>query len=471
MGSDQVPPGTDEPIRLIVSTIREVETDLDPAVIEAAVLAAGGRRARLRELAAALAGRPGVLTDGRSPAPACVGDLLIALLKAGATRISAPVCATPGCGRELASMQRRGQDWHCAGCRSEWAREECAGCGQAKPVNTRGPGGQAYCWPCARKNAPDPVADIVTVVTAIDPGVPADLIAAAAVLAAPGMMACRKLAQAVRERPGLLTGDGASTPVLSVLRLIDALAEAGAAGIVRPHCPRCGEVRKLRNRLEEVRVCARCYVRSRAVTCSRCGHHRPPHARDAQGRPVCGGCRSRDPANLEPCAGCRRVRRVAARTKDGPWCNSCRPVLTATCFLCGRIRPCEISQATGQPWCEACTQYWSSCAGCGTFAPIYAGTRRRPLCARCHNPDPAFWNRCPACQTTWQLSTRPCHRCGLSSKITDRLSGGTGTVMAGLRPLAQALMAVERPQTAWQWLDKPPVRARCWPPWPVMTGR
>ena len=124
------------------------------------MLAVGGQRTRMRQLAQALAARPGVLTDGRSPAPACVGDLLIALRKAGARTTAAPVCATPGCGRELSSMQRRGQHWYCSGCRTERAREECAGCGKAKPVNTRGPDGRGYCWPCARRDPGDPVADI-----------------------------------------------------------------------------------------------------------------------------------------------------------------------------------------------------------------------------------------------------------------------------------------------------------------------
>jgi hypothetical protein len=72
-------------------------------------------------------------------------------------------------------------------------------------------------------------------------------------------------------------------------------------------------------------------------------------------------------------------------------------------------------------------------------------SRCRCGCARCHNPDPAFWNRCPVCTKSWQLGTAPCKRCGLSSKITDRLSGGTGNIPDSLKPLQQAFMTVERP--------------------------
>ena len=156
------------------------------------------------------------------------------------------------------------------------------------------------------------------------------------------------------------------------------------------------------------------------------------------------------------CTGCGRLRPVAARTADGPWCGSCRPVPVVPCFLCGQTRRCEISQATGKPWCKACRRYWARCAGCGAFESIYAGTRAAPLCARCCNRDPGFWNRCPVCEQTWQLGTSACKRCSLSRSIADLLSGGTGRVSQGLAPLHHALTAVERPATVQNWLTRGP---------------
>ena len=47
------------------------------------------------------------------PAYAMVGDLLIALRKAGA-EVSPPVCAE--CGTPMRTLQRRGQDWFCGAC-------------------------------------------------------------------------------------------------------------------------------------------------------------------------------------------------------------------------------------------------------------------------------------------------------------------------------------------------------------------
>lgn len=305
-----------DPAAFITGLVCGVEQGLDLAALEAAVARAGGGRAKRRRLAQALADRPAVLTDGRSPAPRVVGDLLIALRKAGATAVSPPVCAAAGCGRPLRALRRRGQDWYCAGCTRAW--EPCTACGKTRKVNTRGRDGQAYCQFCGPPEAVDPVEAVVRVVTAIDPSLTAEVVAAAVRDAArqPGQR--RKLAWALQDRPGLLTGDGAAAPVAAVLRLIDALAGSGATMIVRPACPGCRQVKPLAGKQGELRVCARCSARARAVACARCGHVRPACARDAQGRPVCSGCQASDPVNHEPCTGCGQMRQVTARTAEGP---------------------------------------------------------------------------------------------------------------------------------------------------------
>ena len=92
-------------------------------------------------------GGPAVLADGRSPAPRVVGDLLIALRKAGATVISAPTCA--GCGKDLAAMQRRGQDWYCRACGPR--RERCAVLRQHPAGDLPRPGRAAAVSPRARR--------------------------------------------------------------------------------------------------------------------------------------------------------------------------------------------------------------------------------------------------------------------------------------------------------------------------------
>jgi hypothetical protein len=143
-----------DPAAFVVGLVCGIEPGVDLVALEDVVARAGGGRVKLRRLAQALAERPAVLTDGRSPAPRSVGDLLIALRKAGATTVSPPVCAATGCGKPLPVLHRRGQDWYCVGCTRTW--EPCTGCGKTRKVNTRGRDGQAYCQFCGPREAVDP---------------------------------------------------------------------------------------------------------------------------------------------------------------------------------------------------------------------------------------------------------------------------------------------------------------------------
>src|ERR1700719_1688444 len=95
-----------DPIGVIVGLVVERDPGLDRAVLEMVVAEVAGGRAKRRRLAQALLDKPEVLGDGRSPAPRAVADLLIAVRKAGASGIAAPVCAE--CGKQLRTIQRRG---------------------------------------------------------------------------------------------------------------------------------------------------------------------------------------------------------------------------------------------------------------------------------------------------------------------------------------------------------------------------
>ena len=80
-----------DPIGLIVELVAAVEPTLAGEQVRGVVTGVAGGRAKARRLASALAERPGVLLDGRSPAPRAVGELLLALRGAGATTISSAV--------------------------------------------------------------------------------------------------------------------------------------------------------------------------------------------------------------------------------------------------------------------------------------------------------------------------------------------------------------------------------------------
>ena len=110
-------------------------------------------RAKRRRLAQALLDSPSLLIDGRSPAPRAVGDLLIALRRAGAVTISPPVCAD--CGKALRTLQRRGEHWYCGVCGPRL--EPCVGCGQTRRSRLPRPRGRTVvrCLPTGRRHRLD----------------------------------------------------------------------------------------------------------------------------------------------------------------------------------------------------------------------------------------------------------------------------------------------------------------------------
>lgn len=184
-----------DPVGVMVTLIAGASPSLDPGAIRAAVTAVAGGRARQRRLALALAGRPGILSDGRSPAPRAVGNLLIALVRAGAAETSPPVCAE--CGKALRTLQRRGEDWYCGVC-SE-VREPCAACGLTRRVSSRDRAGRPRCWECPDSDGRDPVDVIHGIVTGLDPAAGRETIAGAVRRSAPRPSYQQKLAWALEQ--------------------------------------------------------------------------------------------------------------------------------------------------------------------------------------------------------------------------------------------------------------------------------
>ena len=297
MATAMIPEVLTDPIGLITDRIASVEPNLAPAKIEAMVTGLAGGRTKQRRLAQALHDNPELLTTGRSPAPRALGDLLIALYKAGATRTSLPSCAE--CGKLMRSLQRRGQDWYCSACGP--SREPCTSCGITRVVTFRDRQGGARCPRCPSEDDRDPVEIVIAVVARIDPTVKPEVVARAVRTAVPRAGQRYRLAWALEDRPALLTGDGAQAPIPSVLRLIDQLCEAGSQAIIHPACPHCRRVIHLHRSINGQWLCRTCVARTRAQPCSRCKAVREAATRDDQGRPLCPYLpdhRSRQPGDL-----------------------------------------------------------------------------------------------------------------------------------------------------------------------------
>jgi hypothetical protein len=449
------PPGEAlvDPIGTVVAIVTAVDSALDPDTARRVVEKVVGGRAKSRRLATTLAEDASVLTSGRSPAPKVVGDLLLALRVAGAARISPPWCTD--CGREITSMQRRGDEWYCSPC---FARPQpCASCGQERPVTFRDRHGGPRCSQCPDHDARDPRQVLVEVITALDPGLTVDTVTAAITATVTKPAHEQKLAWALENTPELLIGDGAKAPFPMVLRLIDALCAAGATRIQRPACPLCQRVVTLNKTREGLRICRNCCARARAVACAQCGTVREPAARDAEGQPLCPHCFVNDPINRETCVRCRRRQRVSTRTPEGPICATCTPRTISTCSMCGHTAPCMVSKTTGQPRCGACARSWAECSRCGQLAAVRAGTRDAPLCADCAVAEPGFWKTCTGCGTTGRLIAGACSRCRLHQQLRCLLADTNGGIRPQLQALHETLATIDRPATALNWLKHPTV--------------
>lgn len=439
-----------DPAGVVARLVHEIDPRTDThTVVEVVTSVAPGRAVR-RRLASAIAERPALLNDGRSPAPRVVAELLAGLIDAGVADISPPRCA--GCDKVLRSFHRRGEDWYCAPCGQK--RLECAVCGNLRRIASRDRNGRARCGSCPADDGRPPIEILLEVIAAIDPAIGADVVVAAIERVSSRAGQRRQLAWALEDRPELLTGAGAEASVPSVLRLIDALCEAGATKIIRPACPRCHRVVRLSKCRDGLRICRGCEARSRAVPCARCGAVRDPVSRDEHGGALCPNCFMNDPSNKENCARCGRRRPVSVRSAEGPLCPSCRPLAVMTCSICERSAPCEIAKATGQPWCRACQRLWARCAGCGEVRPVRGGSTARPLCATCTRADPSFWKRCPSCDEQTKLTDGPCARCVLRQRLRELLGDPTGAIHPQLQALYDNLGSAERPGTVLGWLKR-----------------
>lgn len=440
-----------DPIGLITDLVTAAEPCLPAGLIRSTVLAVSGGRAKARRLASALAARPGVLIDGRSPAPRAVGELLRALRQAGATAISPPCCAT--CEKLLRTFTRRGQHWYCSTC--DQRRASCAVCGMTRRVKVIDRDGQPRCDQCSEVDDRDPITVIHAVVVQLDPRVDRDAIANVVNQCCQRRSYQQKLAWAIEADPALLTGEGHRAPLRVIPRFVENLHAAGVTGVVLPSCPGCHRVVRIDKPLNGVRVCRTCIAHSRIEECSRCQARREPVTRDQHGRPLCANCFIRDPVNLETCLGCGRRRPVGRRTSDGPLCPSCHELPTLTCSFCGDTTACGISRVTGHPWCPACQRRTVTCSSCGSHTLLAAGTLARPHCSDC--APPAAWLDCPACSDPDHPKPGRCERCRINRRLEEVMGPATADLPPGLAALRHDIATAEHPITAHRWLTKQPI--------------
>lgn len=137
------------------------------------------------------------------------------------------------------------------------------------------------------------------------------------------------------------------------------------------------------------------------------------------------------------------------------------PARAAECARCGGIGATFVLP-TG-PVCANCRRYLAYhpavCPECFELAPIVypsLGAYGVLVCAGCAEEASIF--ACVDCGREDQpYGGQRCARCVLADRLTTVLTDpATGDVHARLRPLFDAMISSERPQTAIYWLSRPP---------------
>ncbi len=301
----------------------------------------------------------------------------------------------------------------------------------------------------------DPVGLIVSLVGEYSCGLGADGMRDVVLGVCGGRAKSRRLAVALRARPGVLA-DGLSPAPRGIADLLIGLRRAGAASISPPRCKKCGKELSTYQRRGEDWYCAVCGPRTER--CSNCGDLRRVATRDRQGKPRCARCPDLEPLDpigaifaqvtaLQPDADpeviARAVRSVAPRPahrrtlaralEDNPALLAGAGYLAPVpCVLqliyalsdagitgvvrpsCPRcLRAVRLSKALdGQRVCRNCLAKSKAecCARCGAARePAARDDRGRPICPSCLVADPANLESCVNCGRRRPVNTRSPH--------------------------------------------------------------
>ena len=298
----------------------------------------------------------------------------------------------------------------------------------------------------------DPVATVVSLVTAADPALGHDLVRRIVEQVGGGRSKRRRLAVELAGNPSVLA-TGRSPASKAVGDLMLALRAAGAAGISPPWCAGCGRRVTSMQRRGEHWYCAPCFVRPEV--CAGCGNTRQVAFRDRQGRPRCSKCPdqdTRDPllvlvevitmtdpglpaeavtaaieatvtkqAHLQKLAwllhdkpelltgdGAKAPFPVVLRLIDALCENGATRIRRPACPRCRRVVTLS-KQRDGLRICRNCCARARAvpCTKCGTLRePGARDGQGRPLCPYCLVSDPVNLEECVRCQRRRRVSTR-----------------------------------------------------------------
>ena len=207
-------------------------------------------------------------------------------------------------------------------------------------------------------------------------------------------------------------------------------------------------------------VCAGCYPKHQARReCGRCGTITVIAVRETGDQPdLCYPCwesarRRRRPAKARPTS------RTESATNNGRVQPQPKQPRMATCCLCDRTRTITVNWPIG-PVCGSCylttQEHPAVCHDCSAVRVLIAkDADGQPICGPCAGSR--FDYRCSKCGTAGRVyAAGNCYRCRVEIRLAALLGGGQGPIPDHLVPLADALLAAEKPRSVLVWLDRSP---------------
>ena len=128
--------------------------------------------------------------------------------------------------------------------------------------------------------------------------------------------------------------------------------------------------------------------------------------------------------------------------------------------LCVRCGQCYPGGADSWPEGRVCKYCYlqvrlrtGTCAGCSALTSLPGlNAAGQPICTRCSGIPARF--RCGCGREVTAGERGRCWWCVLAGLVTDALAGPDGKVPARLRPLADGLVSMRRPQSGVVWLRR-----------------
>lgn len=350
-----------------MDAIAVIEPTIERNVVEL-IVAAHTVTTSLRPVFQSLQFIPDALTSGNPRVHPALGRLCHALIEAGATKISVPLCGR--CKVQNPSNGSVDRVYMCHTCFKHATAEECTRCGKTAPIARRRDN-EKICRTCDES----------------DP-------------------ATWRTCSSCNER-GLIVCRNNGKPLCKICYERPRVTAA---------CSVCHRVRDVWRKRDGRWICAGCNGGPPSL-CSICGKLKSLAVRATDSTPaICKGCYEIPKHKCSRCGDERRSRWLG----DERVCYRCEPLPPIECALCNNQREPMANWPLGRV-CKKCYKTTLNekrqCAACATVTPLIAlDVQNRRICGPCAGvKPPKACKHCGAIEELYETST--CARCALARRL------------------------------------------------------